>query len=61
MTTAEYEAAKMTGAETALLDLLNAILVDRKMPDKDKIKKMKKFKDAYPQIWRLDLLESYSS
>jgi len=52
VTKAEYEAEKMTGAESALLDLLQAILVDRKMGDKEKIKKMKKFKDAYPHIWR---------
>ena len=52
MTKSEYETAKLTGAETALLDLLQAILVDRKMPDKEKIKKIRKFKESYPHLWR---------
>ena len=52
MTIAEYEAGKLSGADAALLDLLQAILVDRKMSDKEKVKKLKKFKDSYPVIWK---------
>lgn len=52
MTKAEYEAGKLSGADAALLDLLQAILVDRKMSDKEKVKKLKKFKDSYPAIWK---------
>ena len=52
VTKSEYENAKLTGAETALLDLLQAILVDRKMPAKEKIKKIRKFKESYPHLWR---------
>ena len=52
MTKAEYENSKLSGAETALLDLLQAILVDKKMNDKEKTKKLKKFKESYPNIWR---------
>jgi len=52
VTKAEYEAEKLSGADSALLDLLQAILVDKKMSEKEKAKKLKKFRDAYPKIWR---------
>jgi len=48
----EYEKSKLTGAQTALLDLLQAILTDKKMSDKERTKKLKKFKDSYPDLWR---------
>jgi hypothetical protein len=52
VTKQEYEEAKLTGAEAGLLDLLEAMLVDTKMADKEKNKKLKKFKGSYPLIWR---------
>ncbi len=42
----------MTGAESGLFDLLEAMLVDTRMTEKEKIKKLKKFKGSHPQIWR---------
>ena len=52
MTKQEYEEEKLTGGQAALLDLLEAMLADIKMTEKEKIKKLKKFKSAYPEIWR---------
>jgi hypothetical protein len=52
VTKEEYEASKLTGAETALLELLDALLQDSRMTDKEKKKKLAKFKEAYPAIWR---------
>lgn len=52
VTKQEYEASKLTGAETALLDLLEALLQDNRMTEKEKKKKLHKFKDAYPALWR---------
>ena len=52
MTKQEYEAGKLTGAETALLELLEALLQDTRMTPKEKKKKLHKFKEAYPALWR---------
>merc|ERR1719319_2111210 len=52
VTLAEYEKEKLTGAQTALVDLLDAILVDAKLSPNDKKKKLKKFKTSYEDIWR---------
>ena len=52
MTKEEYEVERMTGAESGLFDLLEAMLVDTRMTEKEKIKKLKKFKGSHPQIWR---------
>jgi len=35
-----------------ILDLLEHILNDRKMSDREKYKKLTKFRDAYPIIWK---------
>jgi len=51
-TIAEYEEEKLTGAQTALVSLLDAILVDAKLSPNDKRKKLKKFKTSYQDIWR---------
>jgi hypothetical protein len=56
VTKEEYEASKLTGAETALLELLDALLQDSRMTDKEKKKKLAKFKEAYPAIWRYIIL-----
>lgn len=48
----EYEKSKLTGAEVALLELLQAILDDTKMSEKERIKKLRKFKDSHPELWR---------
>jgi len=49
---AAYEQEKLTGAQTALADLLEAILADAKLSPRDKRKKLKKFKNSYKDIWR---------
>jgi hypothetical protein len=52
VTKEEYEASRLTGAETALLELLDALLQDARMTEKEKKKKLHKFKEAYPALWR---------
>jgi hypothetical protein len=52
VTKQEYEATKLTGAETALMELLDALLQDTRMSEKEKKKKLNKFKEAYPALWR---------
>jgi len=48
----EYEKSKLTGSQAALKDLLDTILKDEKMDQRNKKKKLKKFKEAYPDMWR---------
>ena len=48
----QYEQNKLTGSQAALKDLLEALLRDQKMERKSKRRKLKKFKEAYPDMWR---------
>eukprot|EP00088_Acartia_fossae_P044573 TRINITY_DN4739_c0_g1_i3.p1 TRINITY_DN4739_c0_g1~~TRINITY_DN4739_c0_g1_i3.p1 ORF type:complete len:1187 (-),score=273.56 TRINITY_DN4739_c0_g1_i3:761-4321(-) len=48
----EYEQEKLTGAEAGLMDLLEAMLADTKMTERERCKKLKKFKESYPLLWR---------
>ena len=52
ITRAQYERSRLSGSQAALQDLLDAILTDHKMERKNKKKKLKKFKEAYPDMWR---------
>jgi len=52
VTKEEYERSKLTGSQAALKDLLDTILRDDKMGQRNKKKKLKKFKEAYPDMWR---------
>ena len=52
VTKEEYERSKLTGSQAALKDLLDTILKDEKMGQRNKKKKLKKFKEAYPDMWR---------
>lgn len=46
-----YEKEKVTGVQAAMLDLLDQIINDTKMNTKEKKKKLKKFKMAYPDVY----------
>ncbi len=46
-----YEQERMSGAKSALLDLLQQILESSKLSTKEKKKKLQKFKEAYPEIY----------
>eukprot|EP00092_Neocalanus_flemingeri_P034679 GFUD01037729.1.p1 GENE.GFUD01037729.1~~GFUD01037729.1.p1 ORF type:complete len:1081 (+),score=389.16 GFUD01037729.1:338-3244(+) len=48
----QYERTKLSGSQAALKDLLDTILRDEKMGQKNKKKKLKKFREAYPDMWR---------
>ena len=48
----QYEENRLTGSQAALKDLLETILRDQKMEKKCKKRKLKKFKEAYPDMWR---------
>ena len=52
VTRQQYEMSKLTGAQSALMQLLDAIITQSNLTDKEKAKKLKKFKEAYPQLWR---------
>jgi len=52
VTKEQYERSKLTGSQAALKDLLDTILKDEKMGQRNKRKKLKKFKEAYPDMWR---------
>jgi len=52
VTKEQYERSKLTGSQAALKDLLDTILKDEKMGQKNKKKKLRKFKEAYPDMWR---------
>lgn len=52
VTKEQYERSKLTGSQAALKDLLDTILKDEKMGQRNKKKKLKKFKEAYPDMWR---------
>jgi len=65
-----YEKEKVSGVQAAMLDLLEHTLNDKKMSQREKRKKLKKFKAAYPDIFvkrfptpqdEPDLLKSMSS
>jgi len=65
-----YEKEKVSGVQAAMLDLLEHTLNDKKMSQREKRKKLKKFKAAYPQIYAQrfptpedepDILKSMSS
>ena len=42
---------ELPGVQAAMLDLLEQILVDHKMSLREKKKKLKKFKIAYPEVY----------
>ena len=42
----------MTGVQTAMLDLLEHLVKDAQIGSREKRKKLKKFKTAYPDIYR---------
>ena len=46
-----YEREKVAGVQAAMLDLLDHILVDPEMSQREKRKKIKKFRMAYPEIY----------
>ena len=46
-----YEKEKISGVQAAMHDLLEHILQDSKMNEREKRKKLKKFKAAYPDIF----------
>ena len=46
-----YEREKISGAQAAMLDLLEHILGDHKMSAREKRKKLKKFKASYPDVY----------
>jgi len=48
----QYKSQSQFGSQSALWDLLEAILTDTKMTDKQKRKKLSKFKEGYPDMWR---------
>ncbi|XP_040570595.1 DEP domain-containing protein 1A [Lepeophtheirus salmonis] len=48
-----YEKNKDSGSKSALQDLLIHLLYDKKISARDRKKKVKKFKDSYPDIYRL--------
>ena len=48
----QYEENRLTGSQAALKDLLETILRDQRMERKCKKRKLKKFKEAYPEMWR---------
>ena len=48
----QYQSQSQFGSQSALWDLLEAILTDSKMTDKQKRKKLSKFKEGYPDMWR---------
>ena len=48
----QYQSQSQFGSQSALWDLLEAILTDTKMTDKQKRKKLSKFKEGYPDMWR---------
>ena len=48
----QYQSQSQFGSQSALWDLLEAILADTKMTDKQKRKKLSKFKEGYPDMWR---------
>ena len=48
----QYEHNRLTGSQAAIKDLLEAILRDDKMEKKSKKRKLKKFREAYPDMWR---------
>ena len=53
ITSTAYETDKREGGtRAALLDLLDHILSSEKLSEKEKKKKLKKFKASYPEIYR---------
>ena len=46
-----YEKEKVSGVQAAMLDLLEHIVSDTKMGSREKRKKLKRFKTAYPEIF----------
>ena len=53
ITSTAYESDKREGGtRAALLDLLDHILSSEKLSEKEKKKKLKKFKASYPEIYR---------
>ena len=53
ITSTAYESEKREGGtQAALLDLLVHILSSEKLSEKEKKKKLKKFKASYPEIYR---------
>ena len=48
----QYEQNRLSGSQAALKDLLETLLRDEKMERKNKKRKLKKFREAYPDMWR---------
>uniref|UniRef100_T1IT99 DEP domain-containing protein n=1 Tax=Strigamia maritima TaxID=126957 RepID=T1IT99_STRMM len=54
----QYENQKENHSRRALKDLLDSLLEDEKLSQKDKLKKLKKFKEAYPDIYREKMINN---
>ena len=52
VTREQYQEQQTEGSASALGELLEAILADTNLQDKQKRKKLAKFKEAYPDMWR---------
>ena len=46
-----YEKERVDGVQAAMMDLLKQILADKKMSTREKRKRLKKFKAAYPEVY----------
>ncbi|XP_071439096.1 DEP domain-containing protein 1A-like [Hetaerina americana] len=49
----QYEEQKLTGSRLALVELLDQIIMDEKMGSKEKKKRLKMFREAYPHIYHM--------
>ncbi|XP_068446089.1 DEP domain-containing protein 1A isoform X1 [Clinocottus analis] len=49
---AEFEQQKLTSSQKAMEELLEMLLTDQKMSEKDRRKKLKQFQKQYPDIYR---------
>ena len=52
VTREQYQEQQRGGSMSALEELLEAILADPSLQDKQRRKKLAKFKEAYPDMWR---------
>ncbi|XP_015271266.1 PREDICTED: DEP domain-containing protein 1A [Gekko japonicus] len=52
ITTQEFDEQKVYTSQAAIGELLESIIKDKKLPLKDKKKKLKQFQKAYPQIYQ---------
>ena len=51
-TSREYEHEKTAGVQSAMIDLLQQILESTKLSNKEKRKKLVKFREAYPDLYK---------